>query len=297
MNIVRNLKIASIWVAALALILSLGSCSQKNEAAEKQAQLQQENQNLVARMEEQRSTIDEMMQTFEEIEYNLDLIKQKEEMVEMNTAENELNDGTRKTVVKDIQLINTLLTDSRERVETLQRKLNQSGIQMQSFRDKVNRLTQQLDQRDQTVAELKNELEAQRFEIQDLQVNMDSLTAKLEVQKSINELQDKEMHQAYIATGSIQDLENRGIVAREGGVLWFGRTKTIRDDLPLQQFQAIDIRELNQLPVNARKAELITEHPEGSYKFLEDQDQIAALEITDPTAFWRVSDYLVLEVK
>jgi hypothetical protein len=50
--------------------------------------------------------------------------------------------------------------------------------------------------------------------------------------------------------------------------------------------------------LNSKKAELITNHPEGSYEFVKDStENIAYLKIEDPLKFWEITNYAVLETK
>ena len=46
----------------------------------------------------------------------------------------------------------------------------------------------------------------------------------------------------------------------------------------------------------AAKAKLKSNHPEGSYEFVKDEDGNLTLNITDPKTFWSLGKYLVIEV-
>ena len=46
----------------------------------------------------------------------------------------------------------------------------------------------------------------------------------------------------------------------------------------------------------AGKAKLKSNHPEGSYEFVKDEDGNMTLKITDEKAFWSLGKYLVIEV-
>ena len=64
-----------------------------------------------------------------------------------------------------------------------------------------------------------------------------------------------------------------------------------------EYFEKIDITTTKTITVNAKKAELITEHPEGSYEWVQENDLIAYMVINDPREFWKMSKYAVLETK
>ena len=53
---------------------------------------------------------------------------------------------------------------------------------------------------------------------------------------------------------------------------------------------------MKEIPLFASKAKLKSNHPEGSYEFVEDEDRNLTLKINDEKAFWSLGKYLVIEV-
>jgi len=53
---------------------------------------------------------------------------------------------------------------------------------------------------------------------------------------------------------------------------------------------------MTEIPIETRKAKLLTVHPAGTYEFkdLNDDKQIDILEIKNPKEFWKTSRYLVV---
>jgi len=47
--------------------------------------------------------------------------------------------------------------------------------------------------------------------------------------------------------------------------------------------------------LRSKRATLLTEHPEGSYRFVVDEGRLAALEVTDSERFWAYTRYLIVE--
>ena len=56
-------------------------------------------------------------------------------------------------------------------------------------------------------------------------------------------------------------------------------------------------RDLEIIPLNTKKAKVMTSHPEGSYEITETEDGNKVLEIRDKEAFWSMSNYLVVSIK
>jgi hypothetical protein len=59
-------------------------------------------------------------------------------------------------------------------------------------------------------------------------------------------------------------------------------------------FTASDMRKISKISFESKKADLVTVHPEGSYKFIEENDMITGLEISNPGEFWKTSRFLVI---
>jgi hypothetical protein len=54
--------------------------------------------------------------------------------------------------------------------------------------------------------------------------------------------------------------------------------------------------DLTEIPLFAKKAKLITKHPEKTYAFEKDEKGQQQLQILDTKNFWSLSKYLVIEV-
>ena len=76
---------------------------------------------------------------------------------------------------------------------------------------------------------------------------------------------------------------------------WFDKLK--QGLQKTKQLLQTDVRDLHRIPVQAKKAVLVTDHPASSYEMVKEDDMIAYLEIKDPEAFWKLSKYAVVEVK
>jgi hypothetical protein len=109
---------------------------------------------------------------------------------------------------------------------------------------------------------------------------------------------DEQLHKAYWTFGTFKELKENGVVAREGGILGIlGTNKTLNKELNHNYFTELDIRSTQTIPLYAKKAEVISEHSDSSYRFVYQDDLIAYLEIEDPNEFWKLTKYAVIEVK
>lgn len=96
----------------------------------------------------------------------------------------------------------------------------------------------------------------------------------------------------------IEELKENGVVTREGGILGIlGKTKALNKNLNDNYFTKLNIRSTQTIPLYTKKAEIITEHSDSSYRFVYQDDLIAYLEIEDPNEFWKLTKYAVIDVK
>jgi len=107
-------------------------------------------------------------------------------------------------------------------------------------------------------------------------------------------MQRNELNTAFYAVGTSKELRDNGVLTKEGGVAGLGGVNKLNtSDLKKDYFTQIDIMRTQEIPLAAKKAKLVTTHPEGSYKL-----DLASgkLVITDANAFWSISKYLVVVV-
>lgn len=108
------------------------------------------------------------------------------------------------------------------------------------------------------------------------------------------EQQSEQLNTAYYAVGTMRELRANGVLTREGGLAGIGGVSKLDvAKLPKDYFKRIDLSNETEIPVIAKKASLVTPHPEGSYRF---ENGAEKLLITDPKSFWSISKYLVIVV-
>jgi len=293
------------YLSVLMLALIIVSCNQKEID-----QLNAEKQELSTEKDSLNSNLEAYMRTFNEIEKNLDEIKKREDKINLKTSDNvEFKEGDAKSaVVNDIQAINALMKENRLKMNELQTDLSNTNAE---FKKMVSRLNSRLKEKDEEVIAMKGELEQLNIEKKELTQNVEKLTytvdtlenkatlqAKvIETQNETIDDQTQALNTGFVAIGTFKDLEKEKVVDKEGGILGIGSTETLNYDLNEQAFEKIDVRQTTAIPVFAKKVQLVTNHPEGSYELSKDTDEkIQQLTILNPDEFWKSSRYLVVMV-
>jgi len=281
-----------VLVGAAALLLA--SCASGPSEGELAARA--ETERLKNELQSRDSLIGEMTLSFDDIEKNISLMDEREKLLGEN-VEGDLNMDKRQRIVRDLQLMNGLMQESRDRIADLTKRLDKSKIDASGLRKKLKELDLMLASRDSSITTLKDGLLAKDFQIE--QVNMQLTAMELEVAKreAFIEQQTNEMNTAWYVVGTSKELEERGVVNRTGGVIGIGKTSAMSSDVAANQFKQVDVRTTNRVPLGVKKATLVSEHPKESYTIVEEGDELAYLEIKDPAAFWKLSKYMVVEVK
>lgn len=276
----------------------LASCGQQSAEYKK---LKAENDSL--RIENTKSTeeLNEMLSTLNDIEADIQSIRDAENYITIQRQSGgELSQTRREKIKQNMQLISETLKKNRAQISELEEKLKKSGIQSDALRKTVQRLSSELNEKTKMIVALQEDLAKKDVRIQELDEMVSSLNEDVEnlsttaaaQSEKINE-QDKALHTAYYCFGTTKELKDQKILS--GGGL-FSKSKVLQDGFNKDYFISIDIREVKEIPLFAKKAKLRSNHPEGSYEFVEDEDGNLALIIKDENTFWSLGKYLVIEV-
>ncbi|MDN3670972.1 hypothetical protein QWY93_16775 [Echinicola jeungdonensis] len=275
----------------------LVSCNQK-----KLNQLSQENAELKEEAAENDSTINEFIQTINEIEANLAMIKEKEDMINRSTQSNENPNNARAAIIQDLKTINTLMEENKQKIASLSEKVNNSDIKLGEFNQMVKSLNSRLEERKTEITQMQDELALLAKEKEMLTVTVDTLETKVSDLSLVNQIktdsinqQIKALNTAYVTSGTYKDLKEKGVIDKEGGIIGIGSVKKLAEDFNKEIFEKIDISQTKAIPLNGKKATVITSHPSESYRLnSEDGNNLDSLYISDPRAFWKASKYLVI---
>lgn len=281
-----------------ACVALLASCGQQSAEYKK---LKAENDSL--RIENTKSTeeLNEMLSTLNDIEADIQSIRDAENYITIQQQSGgELSQTRREKIKQNMQLISETLKKNRAQISELEEKLKKSGIQSDALRKTVQRLSSELNEKTKMIVALQEDLAKKDVRIQELDEMVSSLNEDVEnlsttaaaQSEKINE-QDKALHTAYYCFGTTKELKDQKILS--GGGL-FSKSKVLQDGFNKDYFISIDIREVKEIPLFAKKAKLRSNHPDGSYEFVEDEDGNLALIIKDENTFWSLGKYLVIEV-
>lgn len=295
-------KIGWIALSVIIVIASIGAYYVFSQKENQFNDLSGQYSEISKELNQRDSVVNEMVYAFDEIESNLDSIIMKR--TELALMEKEGNTNQKQRIVDGIKQLDVLLEQSSQQIAQLESKLKKSGIEVGSFKTKLTLLTENIEKQNLQISELKEEIENRDFTIMAMNQKMVVMEDEIMVAKDSIELQKKtikekedQMNTAYIAFGTYDELKEKGLLIKEGGFLNIGGTKTINKDFNQEYYVKLDKRETNEIPIHSKKARIISEHPDSSYHFVEEDGLITALAIENPSEFWKISKYALIEIK
>lgn len=279
-------------------VMVLVSCGQhKKEIARMQS-----TQDSISQIAVQKdNSILELLGDMNEIQANLDSIKSIEKIVSVETASGgELKSAAKKRIIEDISQINNLLQKNKELVKSLQGKLRASNVKIAELEKMIDLLNKRTADKDTEIASLKQELENLHINVSELNQKIETITAESEqaIKEKTQTIDEQviEMNTAYYAFGTKKELTEKNVIEKEGGFLGMGKTIKMKKDFNRDYFMKIDIRQFNQLTLNAKKAKLVTYHPAGSFH-LTGTKTVESIVIDNPQDFWKASKYMLIVVE
>ncbi len=288
-------------VSLLFVALMVTSCNV--ERSEKYQTLMAERDSLYTEAVAAKGGFDSALNTINEIETALETIRAQENIILMDNQE-----GNTSKAVSEINAIQQTLQENRQKIENLEKQLASEGAKSKALNQTVNRLKKQLEEKDTFISNLKDELQQSRKEIanltekvtglneniNELSTNLDVMAVQNAAQQATIENQDAMLNMVWICIATKQALVEKGIVSK-GGL--FQSSEISKQGFNKSEFRQANKRDTEVIPLNTKKATIMTNHPEGSYQIVEGENEAQTLQILDKEAFWSMSNYLVVSIK
>ena len=259
--------------------------------------LKAENDSLLMELTQRNAELDDMMGTFNEVQEGFRKINAAESRVDLQRGTITENSASAKQqIASDIEFISKQMEENKAQIAKLQAQLKNSKYNSTQLKKAVEALTAELNAKQQRIEELQTELASKNIRIQELDAAVSDLSAEKETLTAENEAkaktvaeQEKSLNAAWFVFGTKSELKAQKIL-QSGDVL---KSADFNKDYLTQ----IDIRTTKEIKLYSKRAELLTTHPAGSYELVKDDKGQLTLKITNPTEFWSVSRYLVIQVK
>jgi len=235
------------------------------------------------------SIINNLLQSFNEIQDNLNEIKQKENILTLNVQSPELQRSQREQIKTDIASIYDLLNKNRQALVKMNEKLRDSSFKINQLQKFIGNLFTQVTDKEFEVNSLKNQLSGLKIELDTL--HMHTLDVQHESARKSGLLS-----RGYFAIGTFEELKKEGVIVEKGGLIGIGKVTELNPDLNPGFFSIVDKNEKKDISVAAKYVKLIGPHPSDSYTMDDKRQSIKTISIKDPKKFWSTSDYVIVVI-
>ena len=195
-----------------------------------------------------------------------------------------------------------ILARQRAKIQALQdslanRKTSQSVEHLQRV---VEFLNQQLAEKDQVIKSLRADHNNSKKDITQLRASLSDMKNravkaenKTQVLTTALSKQDDVINECYVRIGTKKQLSAAGLL--KGGFLQ--KKKVNYEDVDKSKFNAVDIRKFREITLKSNNPKILTPQPSNrSFHFEESGDGSCTLVITNPTLFWSVSNFLIIQL-
>ena len=279
-------------VIIVAGVIMLAACKNQNEV---NTHLQQQVDSLQAIVDNKDAELNDIITTMTEVQTGIRRIAEAEGRV--TVADGSQESASSRAIIRDnMEYICQAMQQNRDLVAQLREKLNASRFKGDKLKNLVDGLQTQVESQNMRIQELQASLVekdstilAQTMRIDSLSQSVASLTEEAKENSGTMARQDKQLNSAWFVYGTKAELKEQGIL--KGG-------DVLKDtDFNKDYFTEIDIRQVKDIKTYSKSARLLTTHPEGTYVLAKDGNGCYELHISNPSRFWSVSKYLVMQVK
>lgn len=277
------------------LPLCLWALTACNEGKKAEERAQHERDSLMQIIDEKETELNDIMGSINEIQEGFRQINEAEGRITVANGNPEAA-SSREVIQENMSFIQATMRQNRDKIAQLKQKLKTTTVNVEKLTKTIENLQQQLDEQTKHVQELLAQLAEKDITIAEQGEQITELSDSVSTLQETNrkkeetiQAQDADLHTAWFVFGTKNELKDQKIL-QKGNVLQSG-------DFKRDYFTKIDTRIDKVIKLYSKNAEILTNHPSGSYRLERDNKKEYTLRITDPDKFWSTSRYLVIQVK
>ena len=283
MQTLKLVVVAAVIAASSLFTISCGGSEKEaNPLADSLASV---NGELNGQLSEKEVALQEFVTSFNEIQENLNAIKEKEKIVTASSQSGDVK-SKEETIKEDIQAIYDLMAKNKNRIGSLSKKLKNANSKIAGLEQMIATLQAQIDAKDGEISDLKAALESKNIELSNIVMNLEAVEEE-------SSAKTEKLNTVYYAFGTSKELKEKNVITKEGGFIGMGKSTKLKDDFNKEYFTKVDASQTNSINIGAKKAKIITSHPTSSYKLVGEKT-VEKIEILNAEDFWSNSKYLVI---
>lgn len=258
---------------------------------------------LTAEYKEANSFNDSLMLLMGDIYTGLDSINAQEGLLYSQGGDNV---DRRAEVRQNLANIRARLNANRQLLNDMEAKLKASGNQNAVLTKTISQLKAHIEQQDAKIAKLEGDLTKTRQELESAHGQINTLNTQVaETQEQVKVetaakeqaqqetiAAENEANKVFYCIGTNKELKNNGILSKK----FLGATKVLQGNFNSSYFTTSDKRSLGMIPTGGKKVKIWSNMPAGSYEIVDNADGTKTIRITNPSAFWSRTPYLIVEI-
>lgn len=188
----------------------------------------------------------------------------------------------------------------------MEARLNSSNNKNAVLTKTIAQLKTHIDQQDKKIAALesdlantKGQLETAKGEITNLNTQVAETQEQVKVETAAKEqaqqetiAAEKEANRVYYCIGTNKELKQNGLLQKK----FLGATKVMKGNFNSSYFTTADKRSISLIQTGGKKVKIWSNMPAGSYQIVDNADGTKAIKITNPSKFWSITPYLVIQI-
>ncbi len=295
----RKIVLAALIVAAAVLLGVTLSLNQKlGQSRADFATLQTEEQATSARY---AAAIDEVAAIQESLQ-DIDLGEQGTQALETELSqEQSLSQDRGEQTMARISEIKAGVERANSRIQELEDKLKQGDVQIAGLEKLIRGLRKTVAEKEAQIVTLTTRVGELQTQVTGLETEVaagqETIRQKHEtIQQQTSSIEDsrRRLGTVYYIVGTKKDLSRAGLVESKGGLLGIGRTVRPTGRTEGGQFTALDTDRATVIPIDAKKAKVVSAQPAESYALEANGEQLE-LRILDREAFRAVKYVIIMK--
>lgn len=249
--------------------------------------LQESNDSLKSVIAERDASLEEILECIRVVEEGFKSINEAQGRISATGIEN--GSSRKKQLEDDVLYIAQLVEKNNAEIARLKKLLAASKNSSKELKAIVENLEKTLQEKNMEIAELQKKLEEKDVHIAELDTIITNLMNENTEQELRLVQKEREMNSVWYAMGTKRELKGEKILS--------GNDVMTDPDANMDYFTRGDINELLTIETGEKRVKVISTHPKGSYKIVEDEKGLDIVKILSPREFWSVTRYLVILVR
>jgi hypothetical protein len=275
-----------------AAMIAITSCnnSASNEELLKIKDLAKADSLNAVQANQKDSLLSSYLNDLNEIQENLDRIKEREKIITMKPVE--INAGNKQSVVAEVKELDDWIVSNDKKMTALEarlKKMDKKNIKLESL---VANLTKEVTDKDEEITAMQAKLSGADDSLKFITARFNDSIVVIKKQRA----QMAEMNTVYYITGTMKQLEEKGIIDKDGGFIGIGRVAELNPDANSSAFIKANLGNLKGISLHGKFRRFITTHPDKAYQVVSG-GKADSIVINTPVNFWSESKYLVVAVK